>query len=105
MPAVNISRSSERLNVCPFQVWRYQPWVQDPLDKLVAEMEQAEKPTIGFHIRGGDKLREDQNGCAPSFGSFPSRKLRCGKAQFCLSIWLSSVHMRLPVVWAGPRSA
>ena len=44
------------------QVWKYTPWVQEALDPLVAQLELLEKPTIGFHIRGGDKLDEDKAG-------------------------------------------
>ena len=32
------------------------------LDPVVAQLEVLDKPTIGFHIRGGDKLAEDRQG-------------------------------------------
>lgn len=48
----------------PLQVWRYRPMVQATIDKVVAQLSLEEKPTIGFHIRGGDKLIEDSHGCA-----------------------------------------
>jgi hypothetical protein len=45
-------------------VWKYKPKVQATIDSVVAQLDLEEKPTIGFHIRGGDKLIEDSNGCA-----------------------------------------
>ena len=41
------------------QLWRLQEWVQQKVDARLALLEQAVKPTIGFHIRGGDKGEED----------------------------------------------
>lgn len=41
------------------QVWEYQPEVQDAVDLVLAQLEHMQKPTIGFHVRGGDKLTED----------------------------------------------
>ena len=36
------------------------------VDPILAQLDQEPKPTIGFHIRGGDKLMEDKIGCVPS---------------------------------------
>jgi hypothetical protein len=41
------------------QAWVFQPWVKDVVDKRLRELEGAKKPTIGFHIRWGDKIEED----------------------------------------------
>ena len=41
------------------QVWTFAPWVQDELDAVMEELASMPKPTMGFHIRGGDKLSED----------------------------------------------
>ena len=41
------------------QVWEYKPGVQDAVDLVLAQLEHMQKPTIGFHVRGGDKLNED----------------------------------------------
>ena len=49
--------NGERL--CGLQLWRFQGWVQRKVDVKLAALEQAAKPTIGFHIRGGDKGEED----------------------------------------------
>ena len=46
------------------QIWRYQEWVQQEIDEQLAKLEVLEKPVIGFHIRGGDKLHEDEQMCA-----------------------------------------
>ena len=40
-------------------MWTFAPWVQDELDAVMEELAGMPKPTIGFHIRGGDKLSED----------------------------------------------
>ena len=41
------------------QVWTFAHWVQDELDAVMEELANMPRPTIGFHIRGGDKLSED----------------------------------------------
>ena len=46
------------------QVWKYRPEVQAQVDEVLARLELEEKPTFGFHVRGGDKLSEDKQGCA-----------------------------------------
>ena len=46
------------------QVWQYRPEVQAQVDEVLARLELEEKPTFGFHVRGGDKLSEDRQGCA-----------------------------------------
>ena len=43
----------------PLQLWRLQEWVQAKIDPRLAALADAPKPTIGFHIRGGDKGEED----------------------------------------------
>jgi len=48
-------------------VWKYKATVQATIDSVVAQLDLEEKPTIGFHIRGGDKLIEDKDGCALCF--------------------------------------
>ena len=42
------------------------------VDPLLAQLELEDKPTIGFHVRGGDKLDEDKKGCvlSPVMGRF-----------------------------------
>ena len=46
-------------SLCGLQLWRFQGWVREKVDAKLAALEQAAKPTIGFHIRGGDKGEED----------------------------------------------
>ena len=41
------------------KAWVFQPWVKQVVDKRLAELARAPKPTIGFHIRWGDKIEED----------------------------------------------
>ncbi len=48
-------------------MWKYKATVQATIDSVVAQLDLEEKPTIGFHIRGGDKLIEDKDGCALCF--------------------------------------
>ena len=36
------------------------PWVAIEVARHLAALEAAEKPTIALHIRGGDKVQEDQ---------------------------------------------
>ena len=54
------------------QVWNLKPHVLAAVDPLLARLELEDKPTIGFHVRGGDKLDEDKMGCVLSsvMGSF-----------------------------------
>ncbi len=42
------------------QVWSFNKWVQQQLDSELAELAQMASPRIAFHIRGGDKLSEDE---------------------------------------------
>jgi hypothetical protein len=42
------------------QAWKYQPWVQEAIDKRLNRLYDVKAPTIGFHVRGGDKLAEDK---------------------------------------------
>lgn len=37
----------------------FQPWVQSVIDGQLKALAAAEKPTMGFHIRWGDKIEED----------------------------------------------
>ncbi len=48
------------------QVWNLKPHVLAAVDPLLARLELEDKPTIGFHVRGGDKLDEDKKGCVLS---------------------------------------
>ena len=41
------------------QAWRYRPWVQKIIDQQMRVLAKQKTPTIGFHIRGGDLLRQD----------------------------------------------
>ncbi|CAL8469442.1 g8983 [Coccomyxa elongata] len=41
------------------KAWKYQPWVQEAIDKRLDKLADVTPPTIGFHVRGGDKLAED----------------------------------------------
>ena len=38
--------------------------MQQEINEQLAKLEALEKPVIGFHIRGGDKLHEDELMCA-----------------------------------------
>ncbi len=49
---------------CVAQVWKYRPEVQAQVGEVLARLELEEQPTFGFHVRGGDKLGEDKQGCA-----------------------------------------
>ena len=42
------------------QAWRYRPWVQKIIDQQMRVLARQKGPTIGFHIRGGDLLRQDR---------------------------------------------
>ena len=42
------------------QAWTYQPWVQEAINKRLNKLADVTQPTIGFHVRGGDKLAEDK---------------------------------------------
>ena len=42
------------------QAWRYRPWVQKIIDQQMRVLAKQKTPTIGFHIRGGDLLRQDR---------------------------------------------
>jgi len=48
------------LNFCIVQAWKYQPWVQEAVNKRLNKLADVVPPTIGFHVRGGDKLAEDK---------------------------------------------
>ncbi|KAK9827988.1 hypothetical protein WJX81_005593 [Elliptochloris bilobata] len=67
------------------QVWRYQEWVQEEINEQLAKLEGLEPPTIGFHIRGGDKLTEDKQGNRTTtlvhhyIGAFAEEKRRLNK--------------------------
>jgi hypothetical protein len=62
---------------CECQVWNLKPHVRLAVDPMLARLELADKPTIGFHVRGGDKLQEDKIGCAaaPSVQGRPAAAL------------------------------
>ena len=55
---------------CPLQAWMYQPWVQEAINKRLNKLADVTQPTIGFHVRGGDKLAEDKM----LVGRFPPRQ-------------------------------
>lgn len=42
------------------QAWKYQPWVQEAINKRLNKLADVAPPTVGFHVRGGDKLAEDK---------------------------------------------
>ena len=44
---------------CAVQLWRPQEWVQARVDYKLRALASYPQPTIGFHIRGGDKGEED----------------------------------------------
>ena len=44
-------------------MWRLRPHVQTAVEPLLAQLDLEPKPTMGFHIRGGDKMAEDILGC------------------------------------------
>lgn len=48
------------------QVWRLQVSLQAEADTHLRHLELADPPTVGFHVRGGDKLDEDKNGASAS---------------------------------------
>ncbi|BDA45365.1 hypothetical protein COCOBI_07-1520 [Coccomyxa sp. Obi] len=41
------------------KLWRPQEWVQDRVDYKLRALASYPQPTVGFHIRGGDKGEED----------------------------------------------
>jgi hypothetical protein len=49
------------------------------VDPMLARLDLADRPTIGFHVRGGDKLQEDKIGCAaaPSAPGRPAAAPAC----------------------------
>jgi hypothetical protein len=42
------------------QVWKLRPWVQQLVSQHLEELAALKRPTIGFHIRGGDLLFADK---------------------------------------------
>ncbi len=47
--------------VCFAQAWWYRKWVWEWVEEeRVMELHDAAKPTIGFHIRGGDVTHVDK---------------------------------------------
>ncbi|EIE21583.1 hypothetical protein COCSUDRAFT_66957 [Coccomyxa subellipsoidea C-169] len=42
------------------KVWKYRPWVQEFIDQQLEKLAEQKHPTMGFHIRGGDKVFEDK---------------------------------------------
>ena len=51
------------------QVWHLQVSLQAEADAHLRYLELADPPTVGFHVRGGDKLDEDRNGASASSSS------------------------------------
>jgi len=43
------------------QVWQLRPWVALEVAPHLESLAAAAQPTIAFHVRGGDKLQEDQS--------------------------------------------
>jgi hypothetical protein len=43
------------------QLWKFRPQVQQLIDKSLSRIRSLPSPTVGFHIRGGDKFKEDQH--------------------------------------------
>ncbi|CAL8469658.1 g9199 [Coccomyxa elongata] len=57
---VNLKAGWEPYNAAGVsQAWVFQPWVQSVIDGQLKALAAAEKPTMGFHIRWGDKIEED----------------------------------------------
>eukprot|EP00884_Botryococcus_braunii_P010355 jgi/Botrbrau1/19320/Bobra.0073s0052.1 len=42
------------------KLWNLQPWIQSRVDAAISQMMHLPRPTIGFHVRGGDKFDEDK---------------------------------------------
>eukprot|EP00884_Botryococcus_braunii_P012233 jgi/Botrbrau1/2100/Bobra.0093s0008.1 len=42
------------------KLWNFQPWIRARIDYELKEVKRFQRPTIGFHIRGGDKFEEDR---------------------------------------------
>ena len=59
------------------QVWRLRPHVKTAVEPILAQLDLEPKPTIGFHIRGGDKLAEDKMGCVTTTLCFSSSNRKC----------------------------
>ena len=57
----------------------YQPWVQEAINKRLNKLADVTQPTIGFHVRGGDKLAEDKM----LVGSFLSAYPACDHYSCC----------------------
>jgi hypothetical protein len=49
-----------KLATCALQLWKFRPRVQQLVDKTLSRIRGLPPPTIGFHVRGGDKLNEDK---------------------------------------------
>jgi len=58
----------------PLQVWRYKQRMQATVGSVVAQLDGEARPTIGFHVRGGDKLIEDRIGCARASWALASER-------------------------------
>ena len=64
------------------QVWRLQVALQAEADMHLRHLELADPPTVGFHVRGGDKLDEDKNGASASSFSLAC-PLSMQQSSFC----------------------
>ena len=42
------------------QSWKFRPDVQAMVDTALDKVDSYQKPTIAFHVRGGDKVTEDE---------------------------------------------
>ncbi len=42
------------------QAWRLQQWVQHRVDEQLRGLALLARPVVGFHVRHGDKVAEDQ---------------------------------------------
>eukprot|EP00884_Botryococcus_braunii_P015095 jgi/Botrbrau1/23587/Bobra.0141s0051.1 len=42
------------------KLWKLQPWVQFKVNAALKRANEQPRPTIGFHMRGGDKVSEDE---------------------------------------------
>ena len=49
----------------PMQAWRYRPWVQEYVDQQLKVMARHGRPTIGFHVRGGNLTHPENSRVNP----------------------------------------
>jgi hypothetical protein len=42
------------------QIWHLQPSAQKEVDSVLKDLRHLKRPTIGFHVRGGDLIGNDE---------------------------------------------